>query len=79
MRPQARSRASRRAMDGRNALVAQAGLTRLARQIVFDRAWNRVDDSVWKYRPSDGTAFRATRCHDELAPPCMTRKEHSEG
>jgi hypothetical protein len=25
------------------------------RQIVFDRAWNRIDDSVWKYRPSDGT------------------------
>ena len=25
------------------------------RQIVFDRSWNRVDDSAWKYRPSDGT------------------------
>jgi hypothetical protein len=25
------------------------------RQIVFDRAWSRIDDSVWKYRPSDGT------------------------
>jgi hypothetical protein len=25
------------------------------RQIVFDRSWNRIDDSVWKYRPSDGT------------------------
>ena len=24
------------------------------RQIVFDRTWNRIDDSVWKYRPSDG-------------------------
>lgn len=27
------------------------------RQIVFDRAWNRLDDSVWKYRPSDGTGI----------------------
>jgi len=25
------------------------------RQIVFDRSWNRIDDSVWKFRPSDGT------------------------
>ncbi len=25
------------------------------RQIVFDHAWSRIDDSVWKYRPSDGT------------------------
>jgi hypothetical protein len=28
------------------------------RQVVFDRAWNRIDDSVWKYRPSDGTGVR---------------------
>ncbi len=28
------------------------------RQIVFDRAWNRIDDSVWKYRPSDGTGVK---------------------
>jgi hypothetical protein len=28
------------------------------RQIVFDRAWNRIDDSVWKYRPSDGTGIQ---------------------
>ena len=28
------------------------------RQIVFDRSWNRIDDSVWKYRPSDGTGVR---------------------
>ena len=28
------------------------------RQIVFDRSWNRIDDSVWKYRPSDGTCVR---------------------
>jgi hypothetical protein len=28
------------------------------RQIVFDRAWNRIDDSVWKYRPSDGTGIK---------------------
>jgi len=24
-------------------------------QTVFDRNWNRIDDSVWKYRPSDGS------------------------
>jgi DUF3108-like len=28
------------------------------RQIVFDRSWNRIDDSVWKYRPSDGPGVR---------------------
>lgn len=28
------------------------------RQIIFDRTWNRVDDSAWKYRPSDGTGIR---------------------
>jgi hypothetical protein len=28
-------------------------------QVVFDRSWNRVDDSIWKYRPSDGTGIRA--------------------
>jgi len=25
---------------------------------VFDRTWNRVDDSVWKFQPSDGTGFQ---------------------
>lgn len=29
-----------------------------ARQIVFDQSWNRIDDSVWKYRPSDGSGIR---------------------
>ena len=29
------------------------------RQIAFDRNWNRIDDSIWKYRPSDGTGIRA--------------------
>jgi hypothetical protein len=29
------------------------------RQIIFDRTWNRIDDSVWKYRPSDGTGIQA--------------------
>jgi hypothetical protein len=29
-----------------------------ARQIVFDRNWNRIDDSVWKYRPSDGAGIK---------------------
>ena len=28
------------------------------RQIVFDRAWSRIDDNVWKYRPSDGTGIQ---------------------
>lgn len=27
-------------------------------QVVFDRAWNRIDDNVWKYRPSDGTGIQ---------------------
>ena len=29
-----------------------------ARQIVYDRNWNRIDDSVWKYRPSDGSGIK---------------------
>jgi len=28
------------------------------RQIVFDRRWSRIDDSVWKYRPSDGSGIQ---------------------
>jgi len=28
------------------------------RQIVYDRSWNRIDDSVWKYRPSDGSGIQ---------------------
>src|SRR5437870_3540866 len=28
------------------------------RQVVFDRSWNRIDDSTWKYRPSDGTGIK---------------------
>src|SRR5262245_51140376 len=28
------------------------------RQIVFDRGWSRVDDSLWKYTPSDGTGVK---------------------
>src|SRR5262245_36845104 len=28
------------------------------RQIVFDRNWNRIDDSSWKYKPSDGTGMQ---------------------
>jgi len=28
------------------------------RQVVFDRAWNRIDDYAWKYRPSDGTGIQ---------------------
>lgn len=27
-------------------------------QIYYDRNWNRVDDEVWKYKPSDGTGIR---------------------
>lgn len=26
--------------------------------IVFDRDWNRIDDSTWKYRPNDGSGIR---------------------
>lgn len=26
-------------------------------QVVYDRNWNRVDDDVWKYRPSDGSGI----------------------
>lgn len=37
-----------------NTRVSVRGAER-PRQIVFDRSWNRIDDSVWKYRPSDGT------------------------
>jgi len=29
-----------------------------ARQIVYDRNWNRIDDSIWKYRPSDGSGIK---------------------
>src|SRR5262245_40162940 len=29
-----------------------------ARQVVFDRSWNRIDDSVWKYRPSEGAGIK---------------------
>jgi hypothetical protein len=28
------------------------------RQIAFDLSWNRIDDSVWRYRPSDGAGVR---------------------
>jgi hypothetical protein len=40
-----------------NARVSTRGIQR-ARQVVFDPGWNRIDDSVWKYRPSDGTGVR---------------------
>jgi hypothetical protein len=29
-----------------------------SRQIVYDPNWNRIDDSVWKYKPSDGAGIR---------------------
>jgi hypothetical protein len=29
-----------------------------ARQVVFDRNWSRIDDSVWKYTPSDGSGIK---------------------
>jgi hypothetical protein len=41
-----------------NTRVSTRGMPR-PRQIVFDPGWNRIDDSVWKYRPSDGTGVRA--------------------
>lgn len=28
-------------------------------QVVYDRNWNRVDDEIWKYRPSDGSGIPA--------------------
>lgn len=28
------------------------------RLIAFDRDWNRIDDSLWKYRPNDGTGIK---------------------
>ena len=40
-----------------NTRVSTRGVER-PRQIVFDRTWNRIDDSVWKYRPSDGTGIQ---------------------
>lgn len=27
-------------------------------QVVFDRNWSRIDDSVWKYTPSDGSGIQ---------------------
>ena len=33
------------------------GATR-PQQVLFDRSWNRIDDSIWKYMPSDGTGVR---------------------
>jgi|SRR5882672_2885619 hypothetical protein len=29
-----------------------------ARPVVFNRNWSRVDDSVWKYTPSDGSGIK---------------------
>lgn len=41
-----------------NTRVSVRGAAR-PQQIVFDRSWNRIDDSIWKYRPSDGTGIQA--------------------
>jgi hypothetical protein len=41
-----------------NTRVSTRGVER-PRQVVFDRSWSRLDDSVWKYRPSDGTGIQA--------------------
>ena len=40
-----------------NTRVSVRGATRPL-QVVFDRSWNRIDDGIWKYRPSDGTGVR---------------------
>jgi hypothetical protein len=40
-----------------NTRVSVRGAAR-PQQIVFDRSWNRIDDSIWKYRPSDGTGIQ---------------------
>jgi hypothetical protein len=41
-----------------NTRVSVRGAAR-PQQIVFDKNWNRIDDSVWKYRPTDGTGIQA--------------------
>ena len=40
-----------------NTRLSVRGATR-PYQVVFDRSWNRIDDGVWKYRPSDGTGVQ---------------------
>ena len=40
-----------------NARVSVRGAAR-PQQVIFDKSWNRIDDSIWKYRPSDGTGIR---------------------
>jgi len=40
-----------------NTRVSTRGIPR-PRQVVFDPGWSRIDDSVWKYRPSDGSGIR---------------------
>jgi hypothetical protein len=40
-----------------NTRVSVRGASR-PQQIVFDRGWNRIDDSIWKFRPSDGTGVQ---------------------
>jgi hypothetical protein len=40
-----------------NTRVSVRGAAR-PQQIVFDGSWNRIDDSIWKYKPSDGTGVK---------------------
>ena len=40
-----------------NARVTSRGAPR-PRQVVYDRAWSRIDDDVWKFAPSDGSGIR---------------------
>jgi hypothetical protein len=38
--------------------VTERGIERPL-QFVYDRNWNRLDDDIWKYRPSDGSGIPA--------------------
>lgn len=40
-----------------NTRVSTRGAAR-PRQIVFDPGWSRIDDDVWKFRPSDGAGVQ---------------------
>jgi hypothetical protein len=41
-----------------NTRFSGRGSTIPPRLIVFDRNWNRIDDSIYKFRPSDGTGIQ---------------------
>jgi hypothetical protein len=41
-----------------NARQSVRGVER-PQQIFFDRGWSRLDDGIWKFKPSDGTGIQA--------------------